>query len=72
MAIETAPAPEPEMLTVKQAAAWLQLHENAVYRMVEDGKIPSLRVGGAIRIPRSKLLEMISTAPETVQQEVKS
>ncbi|WP_241687101.1 helix-turn-helix domain-containing protein [Deinococcus metallilatus] len=47
------------LLTVKQAAAALQLGTNRVYEMVNAKELPSLRLGGSIRIPRSSLIQWI-------------
>ncbi len=46
-----------DWLAVKEVAAELGVHPSAVYRAVETGRLPSLRLTetGAIRIPRSAL-----------------
>lgn len=43
------------LLTVKQAAARLQLGTNRVYTLVAAGTIPSVKVGKSIRVPVTAL-----------------
>jgi excisionase family DNA binding protein len=46
-----------EWLAPKEVARELRLHVSAVYRAVERGQLPAVRLSesGAIRIPRSAL-----------------
>jgi excisionase family DNA binding protein len=46
-----------EWLAPKEVAAELRVHVSAVYRAVERGELPAVRLSetGAIRIPRSAL-----------------
>jgi excisionase family DNA binding protein len=48
---------EREWLAAKEVAATLRVHVSAVYRAVERGELPALRLSetGAIRIHRSAL-----------------
>lgn len=46
----------PEMLTVEQAAAFLQSTRDTVYRRLRKGQLPGLRVGHEWRVPKSLLL----------------
>jgi excisionase family DNA binding protein len=49
--------PEPEFLTVDEAAAILRVGRNAAYDAIERGEIPGVqRVGRLIRIRRKALL----------------
>jgi len=43
----------PGWLTVREAAALLRVSTATVYRMVEEGQIPSVRVSNLIRIPEA-------------------
>jgi len=45
------------MMAVKEVAAELRLSTSAVYKAIETGALPALRLSptGAIRIPRSVL-----------------
>lgn len=48
---------DPEFLRVKQAAKIMQVGRDTAYRMAKEGKIPSLRIGHQIRIPRKALID---------------
>ncbi|MCC6676413.1 MAG: helix-turn-helix domain-containing protein [Phycisphaerales bacterium] len=50
------------LFTVPEAAALVRLTPQSVYRLVSEGKIPSIRVGNAIRIPRRWLDQLIAAA----------
>lgn len=49
----------PMFLTVEEMAALLRLKRSHAYEMVKSGKIPSLKMGRLIRVPRDVLLEMV-------------
>jgi|LSQX01.2.fsa_nt_gb excisionase family DNA binding protein len=51
--------PEEPMMTPEQVAEWLQVHKGTVYRWIDEGKLPALRIGRAYRIPRSEVLAMV-------------
>ncbi len=55
-------AAEPFVLTVRQAAAQLQVSENHLYSLVAQGAIPHVRFGKLIRIPRWGLLQYVALA----------
>lgn len=44
---------ETSLLKVPEIAADLGVSTGRVYQLISDGVIPAIRVGGAIRIPRS-------------------
>ena len=48
-----------ELLTTREAAAYLRLSESRVRSLCRSGEIPALRLNGVgrYRIPRSELLE---------------
>jgi len=46
---------EKEMLTVKEAAAYLNINEKMVYRIVREGRIPGTRITGKWTFSRSLL-----------------
>ena len=50
----------PAVITVAEAAALLRTGPKAVRRAVQDGTIPSLRVGRHIRIPHAALMRLIN------------
>ena len=47
-------------LTVEEAGQILRVGRNTAYDLVRCGKLPSVRVGTQIRIPRQALLDYLS------------
>lgn len=47
----------PTMLTVNDMAEITGLHVGTIRRLCKDGKIPALKIGGRIRIPKKFLLD---------------
>ena len=45
----------PDIMTVKEAAEYLQLYPGTVYRLAGEGKLPCRKVGGAWRFSRRGL-----------------
>lgn len=58
----------PAVITVAEAAALLRTGPKAVRRAVQDGTIPSLRVGRHIRIPHAALMRLINDPDPTAVQ----
>jgi excisionase family DNA binding protein len=46
---------QPDYLTVQGAAALLDVHADTIRRMIRAGQLEAVKVGRAIRIPRSAL-----------------
>jgi excisionase family DNA binding protein len=44
-----------EIMTPEQAADYLQVNRDTVYRYIREGKLVASRIGRAYRIPRSSL-----------------
>lgn len=44
------PAPHREVLTVEQAADFLQVHRLTVYRYIREGLLPAVRLGKLYRL----------------------
>lgn len=57
-----------DVLTVEEAAEVLRLDTDVVYRMVQQGELPVIKGGRAIRIPRGKLARMLGLAEEPAPQ----
>lgn len=53
--VPTPPASTRPLLTVKEAADYLQLVPNSVYRLVAKHQLPHRRVGGALRFDFGEL-----------------
>jgi excisionase family DNA binding protein len=47
-----------ELLTIEQAAAFLQKHMNSVRRLLRQDKLPGVKVGGEWRIRKTDLIAM--------------
>lgn len=52
-----------ETLTVEEAADVLRVGRRAVYKAVEVGQLPVLRVGRLLRIPRAALQRLLEEPP---------
>jgi len=51
----------PEVMTVKQAAEYLQVNDQVLYRYVREDKVPHARMGSAIRFKKSVLDRWLET-----------
>jgi excisionase family DNA binding protein len=51
MSTNDRPLGEVKLLTVAEVAAILRLSKMTVYRMVNSGALPALKVGRSVRIP---------------------
>jgi excisionase family DNA binding protein len=58
------PAEVPEVLTPPQAAALLQVDEDAVLALAEQGELPGRRIGKEWRFARSALVAWLSATPD--------
>ncbi len=52
----------PDILTVPQYAEIFQLGKDHVYRLIRRGDIPAIKVGGAIRIPKSRVIDQLQAS----------
>ena len=50
------PEDQPLLLTVKEAAALMRIGRDTTYSLVAHGRIPSVKLGKQIRIPRAALV----------------
>ncbi|MDR5683407.1 MAG: helix-turn-helix domain-containing protein [Armatimonadota bacterium] len=57
----------PEVLTVEQAAGYLQLHKVTVYKYIREGLLPAARIGKVYRILRPDLERFLRLATEEQQ-----
>lgn len=48
----------PEYLRVDEVAAWLGCGRGLAYRLVEDGTLPSVRLGRLVRVRRDGLIKV--------------
>ncbi|MDP9365277.1 MAG: helix-turn-helix domain-containing protein [Chloroflexota bacterium] len=54
------PAQTPRMLTIDEAAAVLRMHRVTVYRHVNGGRLPSVKVGGRRLVPAAELDKLLT------------
>ncbi len=60
----------PEILTLKQAADFLQISERTLQRIVKTGEVPGVQVGGQWRFDRVQLRAMVRGEWSPPQEEV--
>ena len=53
------PEESPLLLTVRDVEAALQLGRTATYELIRSGRLPVVRLGRAVRIPRTALVRWI-------------
>ncbi|MDO8915671.1 MAG: helix-turn-helix domain-containing protein [Coriobacteriia bacterium] len=58
----------PDLLTIKQVAEVLQVHERTVRRHIKDGTIPAHKFFGTWRIPKAAITRGIARALEEVDR----
>lgn len=51
----------PDLMTVGQVAAYLQLNKLTIYRYVREGRIPAAKLGKAYRIRRADVEQFIDS-----------
>jgi excisionase family DNA binding protein len=52
-----------DLLTRAEAAQYLRVSDRTVSRLIRTGKLPAARIGRAVRIRQSDLLEMLNEKP---------
>ncbi len=57
------------LLTVKEAAKLMRIGRDMAYALVAEGKIPSVRLGRQIRIPRASLIAHLQAEAEKLHGE---
>ncbi|MGH1365025.1 MAG: helix-turn-helix domain-containing protein [Calditrichia bacterium] len=62
--------PENEIMSIKDVAAYLQLNEQTVYRMVQQRKIPAIKLGGQWKVKRSHLDKMFDDILDQIVNEI--
>ena len=60
---------EPEVLTIKEAAKLLRIGVNKTYKIVHDGKLKSIQIGGKILIPKMRVIEFILSENNNCEKE---
>ena len=49
------------MLTIREVAKYLSLSERTIYRLIEDGILPALKIGGQWRFEERTLEDWVVT-----------
>jgi excisionase family DNA binding protein len=55
----SADSEQPTMMTVREVAGYLRMHEMTIYRMARQGEIPAYKVGNRWRFNRKRLQEWL-------------
>ena len=63
--------PPVTFLTAKDLQHELQIGEKLAYRLLKDGTIPSVRVGGLYRIYRPHLEEALLDSPDLTEKRIR-
>ncbi len=53
----------PELLSIKEVCEELGMGKSWVYRRLRSGEIPSIKLGGAVKVKRTDLDEFIENQP---------
>lgn len=51
---------EDELLTPEESATFLKMHVDSVRRLLRQGALPGVKVGGGWRIPKDALRSMLA------------
>ena len=54
----------PRLLTVRELAQFLGLHEKTIYRLARTGELPCVRLGSRVRFLQSDVLRWVSARKE--------
>jgi excisionase family DNA binding protein len=57
----------PELLTIRELAAYLRVSLRTAYQLAYDGAVPAVKVGGVWRIPRAALDDQLGRRSATTE-----
>lgn len=57
-----------DIMTPEEVSEFLRCSQNKVYKMLEDGEIPGVKIAGGWRILKSNLLDMFRVDGETAKE----
>ena len=60
MDIKDAPKP-PNLLTVREVADFLRVHQRTAYRLITGGSIKAIKIGSQWRVPEYALMEYLES-----------
>ena len=58
--------PERTLLYPKEVKAFLRVSKNTVYRLIDEGQIPAIKIRNVLRIPRKEFLEWYEKHPSVL------
>ena len=58
---------KPQVFTAEEAAEYLQIHKNTLYRLIKSGKIPARKVGRQWRFHQQALDQWLLEGDDTHQ-----
>jgi len=61
-----------EILTPEQVARLLEMHAKTVYKLVRQGVLPGLKIGGVWRFSKAEILEMMAGNRRRVKKPIKT
>jgi len=64
----TSPTAPPEIMTLREAAAWLRLSDRALYELARQRRIPAAQAGGKWLFPRTALSLWLARQAEVATQ----
>ena len=62
-----APKP-PTLLTVREVAGYLRVHQRTAYRLITGGSIKAVKIGSQWRVPESALMEFLESGFQAAEQ----
>ncbi|MEW6095847.1 MAG: helix-turn-helix domain-containing protein [bacterium] len=61
----------PTIMTVKEIAGYLRVHESSIYRLSKAGKIPAYKVGRSWRFKKDKIDEWLHQSQINIEEDKK-
>ncbi|BDQ34258.1 helix-turn-helix domain-containing protein [Pseudodesulfovibrio portus] len=62
-----APKP-PNLLTVREVAEFLRVHQRTAYRLITGGSIKAVKIGSQWRVPESALMEFLESGFQAAEE----
>lgn len=59
------PVPQPEVMTIDDLAAYLQVSKSSLYKLAQDGKVPGQKVGRHWRFHKDTIDAWLKNTPKT-------
>ena len=55
------------VMTVKEVAVYLRLHQSTVYRLVQQRKLPAFKIGSDLRFNKSQIEQLMADLSKPTQ-----